>query len=217
MKAVPAIGDLFRIAAYLVNTYGKRLSSDNDDAALAKSMVSAHSAQNELQIFMEQNDMIHRPSKFQQLGPDNLMDFPKQSLLQLKELFTGSYQLKVAASYLAEIFRNGQFLIEYCKTDNRIIKFKINSRHISGKVYHTFVKYSLDKEKPITGYYCKCPNGARTIGCCVHVATVIFYLSYARYQSKIPSPAGFLNKIFEQRSDSALVLPVLEDSDSDCD
>ena len=38
-------------------------------------------------------------------------------------------------------------------------------------------------------------SGRKTIGCCVHVATVIYYLSFAKYH-EIKMPAEFLNSVF---------------------
>ena len=33
---------------------------------------------------------------------------------------------------------------------------------------------------PITAWYCTCPAGAITIGCCSYVASIIWCLSYGR-------------------------------------
>ena len=40
----------------------------------------------------------------------------------------------------------------------------------------------------ILEYICNCMSGRKVAGCCVHVASVIFYLSYARhYNLKLPA------------------------------
>lgn len=33
--------------------------------------------------------------------------------------------------------------------------------------------------------HCTCPDGARVVACCAHVASIIYYLSYARYHQKV--------------------------------
>ena len=33
----------------------------------------------------------------------------------------------------------------------------------------------------MTGWYCTCKAGMRTVGCCAHIAAVIWYLAIARY------------------------------------
>ncbi len=64
----------------------------------------------------------------------------------------------------------------------------------------------------ISKYCCECANGKRTIGCCSHVESVIYYLSHARYLAKIIRPAEILSKLFGVDQ----VVPVInEDSDED--
>ncbi len=43
--------------------------------------------------------------------------------------------------------------------------------------------------------YCyQCKSGLRTVGCCANVMTILWYLSFARYQAEIPRPANRLNE-----------------------
>ena len=60
----------------------------------------------------------------------------------------------------------------------------------------------VDEEKDgvdsVSGYSCSCPNGLRTVGCCAHVATVLWYLGFGRHQSEILIPADFLNNVCEE-------------------
>ena len=44
----------------------------------------------------------------------------------------------------------------------------------------------------ITGYYCTCQSGARTLGSCAHAASILWYLGYARHQPNIRYPDGSL-------------------------
>ena len=39
-------------------------------------------------------------------------------------------------------------------------------------------------KKYISGWYCTYPNGSRVIGCCAHVASIIYYLAHARHTAK---------------------------------
>ncbi|CAF1581012.1 unnamed protein product [Didymodactylos carnosus] len=43
------------------------------------------------------------------------------------------------------------------------------------------------ENQPIKSWYCQCPAGERTCGCCAHVACVIWYLAYARHHQFRPS------------------------------
>lgn len=45
----------------------------------------------------------------------------------------------------------------------------------------------------IEEYYCSCIHGCRTIGCCAHIASMVYFLSWARHQEQIDAPASFLD------------------------
>ena len=64
----------------------------------------------------------------------------------------------------------------------------------------------------IQRYCCECPNGKRTVGCCSHVAAVIYYLSNGRYESKIIRPAEILSKLYINNN---IVPCINQDSDDD--
>jgi hypothetical protein len=55
------------------------------------------------------------------------------------------------------------------------------------------------KEKPILAWICSCKSGRRIVGCCSHVATVIYYLSWAKYHT-LKFPAEHLNLMFIDKS-----------------
>ena len=122
----------------------------------------------------------------------------------------GSYQIKMSKSYLAEHLKsNGKYTI-YIKKDFQVNQnFKIlmciiQSRHSNAKKYYLFIKYNMmydsettlnnqEKEKEACDnlqWACSCFSGLRTAGCCVHVATVVIFLSYYRFLEEPPSAPG---------------------------
>ncbi|CAF0918056.1 unnamed protein product [Brachionus calyciflorus] len=142
---------------------------------------------------------------------DLVQDFPRLSYEYILENITfGSYQLKQSLGYLAEHFDiNGKLIMKkdkhnsviILKKNSRVIKGKIQSRHSWSVNYKVNVSYlsNIEHQKnqvPINGWYCPCKNGSRTIGCCSHIASIIFYFGYARYLDEIPKPASFLSSIY---------------------
>ena len=112
------------------------------------------------------------------------MDFPELTEKDLMVLFTGSYQLKQAISYLTEILNEDNSInLCFIKEKPDIIKVEIKSRHVSRKTYKCFIHYKPESVRytGILRYCCDCANGRRTIGCCSQVAAVIYYMSHARY------------------------------------
>ena len=119
----------------------------------------------------------------------------------LEILFTGSYQISQAASYLAELMEDEDKINICCaKETANILKVEVKSRHMDHRSYKCFDGYtpkSIGSEE-IKRYCCECAKGNRTIGCCSHVAAVIYYLSHTRYLSKIVRPVEILSKLFIQ-------------------
>ena len=64
----------------------------------------------------------------------------------------------------------------------------------------------------IKRYACECVIGRRTVSCCSHIAAIIYYLSHARYLSKIMRPVEILSKSFTQNN---MNFVLEEDSDED--
>ena len=59
---------------------------------------------------------------------------------------------------------------------------------------------------------CECANGLRTVGCCLHFAAITYYLTYARYLSRIVRPAEALIKLFNVEKGNPVIN---DDSDED--
>ena len=60
---------------------------------------------------------------------------------------------------------------------------RIQSRHTSAKLYDIWVEQD---GKTVTGWYCQCTIGTRIVGCCSHIASVIWFLAYAGHQGYKP-------------------------------
>ncbi len=65
------------------------------------------------------------------------------------------------------------------------MRAQIQSRHRNAVKYDLYIQYNPQN---ITGWYCKCPNGSRVVGCCAHIASVIYYLAFARYNPQDLQP-----------------------------
>ena len=95
----------------------------------------------------------------------------------LQELTLGIYQLKQARSYTIEhISSNGSFRVKVANERHDLLRAEIQSRHKKGTKYDVYVQYD---NVNVTGWYCTCVNGCRVVGCCAHIASIIYYLAYA--------------------------------------
>ncbi len=216
MNMLPKIALMLRIACYLNNLFGKRLASDEKlfDEVLDRMRTMRH-VPNELceEVRAKNWNTVRRV--WTDVNSESIVDFPELTEDHLKILFTGTYQLSQSISYLAELLNeDGTLQLKYHRDDSHILKLQVQSRHMGSKKYRCYVDYlpySIS-HAGILRYYCECKNGARTVVCCAHVAAVIYFLSHARYLSKIVRPAAHLTTLFSHGA----AMPVIEeDSDDD--
>ncbi|XP_058791020.1 uncharacterized protein LOC131664147 [Phymastichus coffea] len=213
-KMIPHAGTYCRIACFLINLFGKRfVSSISSSEEVVNLMKRKKDTGNSLAEEAESGRWSRRKTKFMKLTSNDILDFPEMTEEDLKIFFTGTYQLSQAISYLAELIdEEGRVNIDYLKESSSVLKIQVRSRHISAKTYNCYIEYTPNSigYGGVKRYYCECANGMRTVGCCSHIASVIYFLSHARYLSKIIRPAEKLTKIYQEKE----IVPVIND-DSD--
>ena len=86
-------------------------------------------------------------------------------------------------------------------------------KSLCGKLYRRFIGYRPNSigVAAIERYTCECANGRRTVGYCSHIEDIIYYLSHARYFSKIVRPAEILRKLLIQNN----MNPVIEEDSNE--
>lgn len=204
----------FSIAAALINKFHQRIR-DRDDAPQILGIINQKLyTDNLLADFVVTNHLNRRRTQFLNISVniDNV-PFPRLELSDLILIACGTYQLKQARSYYGEHIRgDGSYTIEICRdmalasnllegfplTENStLLRGKIHSRHISRKTYFVYILYinNIPGREAIQQYCCNCLVGRRTVGCCAHVMTIIWFMSWARYQENVNPPAQFLDNI----------------------
>ncbi|KAL0879440.1 hypothetical protein ABMA27_003191 [Loxostege sticticalis] len=168
---------------------------------------------NRLSTYVISNNLNRRRAQFQPIdvNRENVSDFPEMTFSELILVSLGTYQIKQARSYYGEHVRaNGSYVIEVCREVDSdllqelsttettwLLRGRIKSRHISNRIYFVYilVDSSLSGRDAIIQYCCNCIVGKRTVGCCAHTMSIIWYLGWARYQDNIVPPAEFLDSI----------------------
>lgn len=181
------INEDFRIVCSLINKYRVPRANDKpNDEYIAKKMLDLSKKKNELQerVFDQK-----RKSQRRIITESNSIEFPRLDEDYIRSLTFGVYQMKQARSYTREHLNDdGKYEFECLKFDSNIIKVKLNSRHLSQTIYTIFVEFDYsNKLDPIKGWYCDCKVGARTVGCCAHIASVIWYFCLEKFDQKIDS------------------------------
>ena len=214
--ALPYLFIDFKIACFLHNIVFKPIQSSSIDIEIANRMILFANRKNNLSQLVKHLNLNAKMVVFEQLELSDLT-FPELTMHDLCLYTCGSYQIKMAASYYQDhVIKNGDFEFQVAKenlkpnyskynikikTRNSIlIKARIRSRFSNATKYFVFVL--IDKTKNnidgIIGHTCSCKVGKRVVGCCSHVATIIWFFGYARHQQKIPMPANYLDNYFSE-------------------
>jgi hypothetical protein len=181
---------------------------------------SMRNKENLLAARVEEERLVWRKIPFRQLTSADLLDFPELTERELMILFTETYQLSQATSYLAEILNaeTNTLQVQFLKTStasNALVKFEVQSRNVQRHWYRCYIQYQPNNNtvKGIVGYYCECGNGARTVGSCSHIATLIYYLSNLRFAARIVKPAEVLTRLFHHESVDSVIPNDSEEDD----
>ena len=149
-------------------------------------MIERAQQPNHIQQIVEDNNLIRKKVIYTEVnGTDNVLNFPRLSLQQIRDITMGVYQLKLAPRYTESHLSDDNYVLQTCQDRPNLLRVKLSSRHSSSKVYSLWIEFSDDD---ITGWYCTCKVGARVVGCCAHISSTIWYLGYSRWQQQsIPS------------------------------
>ncbi|XP_069130866.1 uncharacterized protein [Argopecten irradians] len=196
---VPHIGDLVRITCAVFNRYRKPLASmDPETQQIAKAMIDRNTNCNRVQTLVEENGLLSRRSCYQQVDE---VDFPRLTLDNLRNITLGVYQVKQAPSYTKEHLDSEGYEMMLCQDLPDLLKVKIQSRHSKKAVHSLWVQYSSEREE-IRGWYCTCKVGARVVGCCAHVASVLWYLGYKRHTEYVATKNSLSSMFLDAATNS---------------
>lgn len=207
----------YKIGAALLNAFSKPMICDEFDfVTIGEQMISRLDSKNELQQIIRSNAFRKSELKYFKIVDSNQLEFPKFNQEQIKLFSLGTYAIRQAISYVAEhkTLHDGQFeaLIlptvhvwahfgRICAKENfekpMLISSRIRSRFRGQKIHKAYVLYDSSDfyKKSNLFYMCTCQHGLRTVGCCSHVMSIVWYFSYGRFEID-NFPASHHNNFF---------------------
>lgn len=206
-KSLGKIKVEFQIAGALHNMFGKRLTSDHENfKEISDQMKLRRNKPNLLQSHVNENNWNMKKRDFVSIDQVSDVTFPTLSEVELKMITLGTYQLKQANGYLVEHFSPHEPRKFECLKDKwgekDVIRAKLQSRHKKSRIYNIYVSFD---ENDIDEWYCSCFMGARTVGCCSHVAAVIVYFATGRRIPKEVAKVDYFMNLFQKLDDIVLV------------
>lgn len=204
----------YKVGAAILNAFAKPIICDKIDfQTIGTRMMDLVNKKNEL-------SRIIKSKRFQRIQKhcfgtieEKDLTFPRFNKEQLKNFSLGTYAIRQAISYAAEHKKvHGQFKISILPNDHLQALFKkvclkkkidrpifisvnMKSRYRGKKKHMIYILYDSNGDIGKILHYCTCQHGQRTIGCCAHIMTVVWYFSFGRY-GNAKDPASHLNDFF---------------------
>ena len=185
---ISQVGDFVRIICAICNKFRPSLASmDQSSTNVAEKMLEKVKLPNPVKEFVLEQGLLNKPSKYTSIdAAENILsDFPKLDIDSLRDITMGVYQLKQCIHYSKEHLReDGSYDLMVAKEVDGLLQVQIKSRHSRNVIHKLWIQYDVNKNDCVSGWYCTCKVGSRVVGCCAHVASVMWYLGYQRWQDQ---------------------------------
>ena len=202
MHHIHHLGEFYNIAGAIINKYHPLISMEGANAELAQELLHKSKEVNVVHARVEIERLCYRNAMWIHLNDEHLHNFPHLTLEYLRDLTIGTFQVRLARSYVQDKMQRDdteEFQLDSLLDEPGLIRVRVFSRFRNATKHQIFIAYNIlesdgvdDDTEPILGYYCTCKSGARTLGTCSHVASVLWYLGYARYQDNVRYPSSLL-------------------------
>ena len=179
---IPHIQDDLKTVCAICNKFMKPLVSCNEESEtlLGCKMLVLSKQNNLLMENVKSNGWDKMRANWKVIN-DVSLSFPCLDEEDLRNITLGVYQLKLAKSYSEEHLNpEGEYQVFVSGIKEGLLMGKIQSRHTSQKQYKLWVEYN---DYSVRGWYCQCRAGARVVGTCAHISSVIWYLGFARHKN----------------------------------
>ncbi|CAG4949052.1 unnamed protein product [Colias eurytheme] len=184
-KALPHMFEDVRIAAALINVFKEPVANKPHASQIISIIHERIHQPNCLGDYVVENNINRQRAAFQTITDEAVREivFPELNEEDLVLIALGTYQIKLARSYLSEHIRNGVYSIEICESmipnlvqyginvEGFLLRGRIQSRHVSNRTYYSYILVNTRTtgRESINNYYCSCLTGRRTIGTCAHI------------------------------------------------
>jgi hypothetical protein len=190
---LPQIRSYCRIVAAICNKYRPPLASDQPHhLQMAREMKAKMECNNALKDYCCNGGIYESDAAKNWDKVDNsyVKDFPILTEFEIEQhIAFGCYQIDQAQNYIYEHFSaHGDFQLYKSKVPPKrddLLHVKFKSRHVEATKYDVYLEMDKSKSTPwqkISAWYCTCASGARTVGCCAHVASVVWWLGIGRLE-----------------------------------
>ena len=182
------VAALTRTLAACINKYRTVLymynANSTEHKIMAHRMLQARQRRSEIEQLVSSNQLSMRKKWIKLVDSNSDLNFPHLSLDFLRQYTCGTYQIKQSKAYAkAHLYeKDEEFAVELSPSDDNLLRCRLQSRHSNNTKYFLCVRFDEnDNDDPVKDHYCQCKSDTRMVGCCGHIATILWYLGYARH------------------------------------
>lgn len=219
-KTLPQVFEDFRIAGALLNAFRQPLRDSAHADAFIDIISQRMNEPNRLGNYVVAENVNRQRVAFTTISDISLnIPFPQLTEEDVILFSLGTYHMKLARSYVAEHLRGDDgiynidvsfspspSMLQYgLSTENSsLLRGRILSRHISNKIYYTYllIQTNVQGREAIKACYCSCMTGMRTLGSCAHTVSIIWYLGVGRHLDNFVGPASAWDEIIIESSNT---------------
>jgi hypothetical protein len=170
------IGVFFRIACSIINRFSPPLSNNSPrHDRIASRALELVDKENEMRTRVEEERLDRNTKSWRKASDSECQDFPRLTMDDFETITLGVYQTALSKLYTRRHMKDSEdFEIKLNTEFENVVRAKIKSRYSGSKQHNLWIEYfpGVDGAEAIKGYYCRCKQGSRTLGCCAHVCTV---------------------------------------------
>jgi hypothetical protein len=179
---LPKLTRFFRIAMAILNCFFPTLIDNtprrNEIALLALERIKLD---NHLEKRVKREKLDDKTNAWTLASASVVPEFPHLSIEDMQNLTLGVYQTGLADEYVKQhLNADSEFLIEVNNEVSEILRAKLRSRFRTGKKHYLWIEFDqqLEGHNSITGHFCTCWVGSRTVGLCAHISCVCIIFTY---------------------------------------
>jgi hypothetical protein len=178
---LPSIKEIVRVSCALINKFGNAMLVESEKHEKLLEQVEARLEMPNLLQDKVVDFKLKQNVKWKKASATAVVGFPKLTDEDVLEITLGPYQKNKGERYIERDLKLDPFYTVYVhKEEDGIIRIKLKSRFRRAVTHNIWIEFKNDESrKPssrILGWFCACEQGARNLGCCAHIASVLLYL-----------------------------------------
>lgn len=221
MNGVEKLNRFLHISCAIMNRYCPPLCQDTEDKLLLLEEIKKRDTEKNTlmeEIKKHESELVRKRIVWKKYTSEEFQDFPRLSLEELHKISLGKFNIKSSKGYTDSYLRaDNQYHVQVHRQRPGLLKIRLQSKFRGGSCHSVWIEYSATAMQKITGHFCECMQGARTITTCGHITSVLWYLGYQRHLKPDYKPRTYGQNIVDVTLKKMQMVADEEESNEECE